>query len=271
MSKKRDIPKVLVVAGSDSSGGAGIQADIKTISNLGCYAATAITAVTVQNTKAVLGIYPVPPEIVASQIKAILDDFSVDVVKTGMLLSGEIILEIAKVIQANPKLPLIVDPVMVATSGGRLFDTDSISVLKEKLIAKALLVTPNIPEAEILSGLKINLKNGRKDIEAAARKILETGVKSVLIKGGHSSGKTVTDYLFMDGKIIPYVNLRIDTSHTHGTGCTLASAIACYYASGNDLENAVRFANNYVHRALLDVPGIGRGYGPIGVPRVSNQ
>ena len=253
--------RVLIVAGSDSGGGAGIQADIKTVSMLDAYAATAITALTAQNTEGVFGVLPIPSEFVRRQIEVVLDDIGADAIKTGMLHDVAVIETIAAVLQERASaIPLVVDPVMVAKGGARLIDPEAIEVLKQLLIARAEIVTPNLPEAEILCGATIgNLAQMR----AAGETLLALGCRAVLVKGGHLSGETVSDVLVTAGGARVWESPRIATRHTHGTGCTLASAIAASLAQGQDIENAVDRARTYVQRAIAGAPGLGRGHGPL--------
>jgi hydroxymethylpyrimidine/phosphomethylpyrimidine kinase len=253
--------RVLIVAGSDSGGGAGIQADIKTVSMLDAYAATAITALTAQNTEGVFGVLPIPSEFVRRQIEVVLDDIGADAIKTGMLHDVAVIETIAAVLQERATaIPLVVDPVMVAKGGARLIDPAAVEALKQLLIARAEIVTPNLPEAEILCGATIgNLAQMR----AAGETLLALGCRAVLVKGGHLSGETVSDVLVTAGGARVWESPRIATRHTHGTGCTLASAIAASLAQGQDIENAVDRARTYVQRAIAGAPGLGRGHGPL--------
>ena len=253
--------RVLIVAGSDSGGGAGIQADIKTVSMLDCYAATAITALTAQNTEGVFGVLPIPPEFVRRQIEVVLDDIGADAIKTGMLHDAAVIETIAAVLQERAAaIPLVVDPVMVAKGGARLIDPAAVEALKRLLIARAEIVTPNLPEAAILCGAAIgNLAQMR----AAGETLLALGCRAVLVKGGHLSGGTASDVLVTAGGARVWESPRIATRHTHGTGCTLASAIAAGLAQGQDVESAVDRARTYVQRAIAGAPGLGRGHGPL--------
>ncbi len=253
--------RVLSIAGSDSGGGAGIQADIKTITALGGYAATVITAITAQNTLGVRDIHPVPVEIIRSQMDAVLEDIGADCIKTGMLASAEIIEAVyERLVALGPHIPRVIDPVMVATSGAQLIDEGAVTALKARLIPGAALLTPNIPEAEVLSGMKIT------DIEAmklAGRALLGLGAKTVLVKGGHMTGAQVQDVLLSQQGVEIFSSPRIDTLHTHGTGCTLASAIATGLAQGMGLTDAVRRARAYVQVAIGTAPGFGAGQGPL--------
>jgi hydroxymethylpyrimidine/phosphomethylpyrimidine kinase len=253
--------RVLIVAGSDSGGGAGIQADIKTVSMLDAYAATAITALTAQNTEGVFGVLSIPPEFVRRQIEVVLDDIGADAIKTGMLHDAAVIEAIAAVLQERAAaIPVVVDPVMVAKGGARLIDPAAVEALKRLLIARAEIVTPNLPEAAILCGAAIgNLAQMR----AAGETLLALGCRAVLVKGGHLSGETVADVLVTAGGARVWESPRIMTRHTHGTGCTLASAIAAGLAQGQDVESAVDRARTYVQRAIAGAPGFGRGHGPL--------
>ncbi len=253
--------RLLIVAGSDCSGGAGIQADIKTAAAFGVYAMTAITAVTAQNTRGVAAVHAVPPEVVRKQIIACLKDIGADAVKTGMLANAAIVRIVAETLrQYAPGIPLVVDPVMVATSGAALLRPDAEKTLIGRLIPLATLVTPNIPETRRLTGM---VRTDRKSLRAAAQKIIAMGAKAALIKGGHSSKATIDDVLVWEGGEDVYAFPRLKTRHTHGTGCTLASAIACGLAKGLPLPVAVAKAREYVQAAIADAPGFGRGHGPL--------
>jgi hydroxymethylpyrimidine/phosphomethylpyrimidine kinase len=256
------IGRVLIIAGSDSGGGAGIQADIKTVMALGAYAMTAITAVTVQNTMGVKDVHPIPTAIVTAQIEAVLDDIGADVIKTGMLTSVEIVTAVKEVLhRMAPSIPRVIDPVMQATAGGQALLPDSAaSALKRMLVAGAAVVTPNLPEAEILTGKKIRTIS---DMESAIPFLHELGAQAVLLKGGHLEGDTVLDLLITDGKVTRFTDPRIPTAATHGTGCTLASAIAAGLASGLGLVDAVARARAYVRKAIETAPGLGKGKGPL--------
>ncbi len=251
--------KVLIIAGSDSSGGAGIQGDIKTVSALGGYAMTAITALTAQNTLGVFGIHPVPEDFIAQQIILCLSDIGADVVKTGMLHSAGVI---EAVVATVPKsIPLVVDPVMVAKGGAPLLEKAALETLKSKLIPRGTLITPNLPEAELLLGHSID----EAQMEHAARELLDLGCDAVLLKGGHGSGETLTDVLVeKDGTVTKFSTQRIATRHTHGTGCAMASAIATGLAQQLSLQEAVRRAHAYVQQAIGRAPGFGQGNGPLG-------
>jgi hydroxymethylpyrimidine/phosphomethylpyrimidine kinase len=251
----------LIVAGSDSGGGAGIQADIKTVSMLDAYAATAITALTAQNTEGVFGVLPIPPEFIRRQIEVVLDDIGADVVKTGMLHDASVIEAIASVLgERGPAIPIVVDPVMVAKGGARLIEPAAVDALKQLLIGRAELVTPNLQEAEILCGASIA---DVAEMRTAGEVLLALGCRAALIKGGHLPGETVFDVLVTGTGARVWESARIPTRHTHGTGCTLASAIAAGLAQGLAVERAVDRARTYVHRAITSAPGLGRGHGPL--------
>jgi hydroxymethylpyrimidine/phosphomethylpyrimidine kinase len=254
--------RVLVIAGSDSGGGAGIQADIKTITALGGYAATAITALTAQDTCGVHEVLPVPPAFVARQMRLVLGDIGADALKTGMLVSAPVIMAVAEVIEDSARdLPLVLDPVMVATSGDELLDMEAALALKTRLFPQARLLTPNIPEAEALTGLTID---SREAMERAALALLAMGPQAVLLKGGHGTGTQVLNVLAEQGRILAVsARERLEGRHSHGTGCTLASAIAIGLAQGLTLAAAVDRAERYVHEAIRAAPGFGAGCGPL--------
>ena len=253
--------RVLIVAGSDSGGGAGIQADIKTITMLDAYAATAITALTAQNTEGVFGVLPMPPEFIRRQIEVVLDDIGADVIKTGMLHDAAVIEATVAVLQDRAAaLPVVVDPVMVAKGGARLIDPAALKALTRLLIARAEIVTPNLPEAEILCGVTIR---NIAEMRAAGETLLGLGCRAALVKGGHLSGETVSEVLVTAAGVSVWESPRLATRHTHGTGCTLASAIAAGLAQGLGVASAVDRARNYVQRAIAGAPGLGRGHGPL--------
>lgn len=253
--------RVLIIAGSDSGGGAGIQADIKAVTMMGAYAATAITALTAQDTTAVHDIHAVPPAFVAKQIEVVLGDIGADCIKIGMLATVPIIGAVADALAAHgPDIPRVVDPVMVASSGGRLLANDAVAALQTRLIRGAVLVTPNIPEAGVLTGRTIVDAAG---MAAAARDILAMGAGAVLLKGGHLPARRLVDLLVTADGIIRFESDKIDTTSTHGTGCTLASAIAAGVAQGMTLPDAVARARDYVWRAIKLAPGWGHGHGPL--------
>jgi hydroxymethylpyrimidine/phosphomethylpyrimidine kinase len=253
--------RVLIIAGSDSGGGAGTQADIKTVSMLDAYAATAITALTAQNTEGVFGVLPVPPDFIRQQIEVVLDDIGADAIKTGMLHDTAVIETIAAVLRERaPQVPLIVDPVMAAKGGARLIEPDAVDALKRLLIANADILTPNLPEAEILCGSTIGDVAGMR---TAGERLLALGCRAVLVKGGHLPTASVPDVLVTAEGARVWESPRIATRHTHGTGCTLASAIAAGLAQGMAVEDAVSRARDYVQRAIASAPGLGRGHGPL--------
>jgi hydroxymethylpyrimidine/phosphomethylpyrimidine kinase len=253
--------RVLIVAGSDSGGGAGIQADIKTVSALNGYAATAITALTAQNTNGVFGVHGVPPAFVAQQMELVLSDIGADCIKTGMLATVPIIAAVADALErCAVGIKLVVDPVMVAKGGAPLLADDAATALIERLIRRATLITPNIPEAEILLGRCIP---DHAAMEQAVRDLLALGAQAVLLKGGHMAGDRVVDLLAESSGVTAFSGGRIASTSTHGTGCTLASAIACGLAQGLALAAAVDRGRAYVRRAIETAPGLGHGHGPL--------
>jgi hydroxymethylpyrimidine/phosphomethylpyrimidine kinase len=252
------IARILTIAGSDSGGGAGIEADIKTIAALGGYACTTITAVTAQNTLGVAGIHVMPADFVTLSIRTVLDDIGVDAIKLGMLADAAIIRAVAAVIP--PDKSLVVDPVMVATSGAVLLRDDAISALRNQLIPRATIITPNLPEAGKITGLTLK---GTKDYIAAGQALRAMGAKTALIKGGHGEGDTLTDFLIHDGGVESISLPRIDTTNTHGTGCTLAAAIATGLGQGMTLFDSVSRARYYLQAAIAQAPGFGAGRGPV--------
>jgi hydroxymethylpyrimidine/phosphomethylpyrimidine kinase len=249
--------RVLVIAGSDSGGGAGIQADLKTVMALGGYAQTAITAVTAQNTLGVQAVLPVPPAMIRAQIRAALDDIGADVIKTGMLGDAA---TIAAICDELPDLPLVVDPVMIAKGGASLLATAALATLKDRLLPRATLITPNLPEAEALTGRVIDSEAAMR---AALDDLLRLGAGAVLLKGGHLPGDDLVDLLATGQGVQAWRGPRIATRHTHGTGCTLASAVATGLAQGLALTDAVARARDYVRVAILSAPGLGQGHGPL--------
>ena len=261
-------PCVLTIAGSDSVGGAGIQADIKAISATGSYAASAITAVTVQNTLGVTGIHNIPVDIVRGQIESVLTDIGADAVKIGMLSTVELVRTVRETLEKQQVTNIVLDPVMVSTSGHRLLDEDAIEVLSDELAPLARVITPNIPEAEILLGETINTQG---DLPAMARKLsgrlsLRRKV-SVLMKAGHLEDDRLVDYFYNaeDDRMVELRSIRVHTPNTHGTGCTLSSAFASYLAQGFGLDDAARHAKEYIARAIESGAGysIGNGHGPV--------
>ena len=252
--------KLLIIAGSDSSGGAGIQADIKTATSLGVYAMTAITAITAQNTTGVKSIVPVPPKEIFNQISFSVQDIKPNSVKIGMLQNVGVIKEVIKAIKKYKLKNIIIDPVMVAKGGHRLISNSSINYLRKKLLPYALLVTPNIPEAETLIKKKIKSLD---DVIKAGKEILKFGPKFVLIKGGHTNKSFIEDVLISKNNIKIFKNKKIKTKNTHGTGCTLSSAIASFISKNYNMNESCRRSIQYVHKAILLNPKFGRGHGPI--------
>jgi hydroxymethylpyrimidine/phosphomethylpyrimidine kinase len=253
-------PIALTIAGSDSGGGAGIQADLKTFAALGVYGASVITAVTAQDTQRVYDFVELAPEFVAAQIDAVLGDIGADAVKTGMLSSAPIIEVVAERLEYWQVEKLVVDPVMVAKGGDKLLRDDAVEALKSRLLPRALVVTPNIPEAETIVGRPLETWDA---IREAAREIRSWGVANVVIKGGHREESTATDLLFDGKEFREYSTGRVDTRNTHGTGCTFASAIAATLAKGDSVEHAVAAAKAYVTKALQNSYSIGHGHGPV--------
>lgn len=264
MSGEKKPPRILSIAGSDSSGGAGIQADIKTISMLGGYAMTAITAATAQNSVGVQAIVPMSGAFVAKQIESCISDIGVDAIKIGMLHDVEIVGHVAEALEMlDPKLPIVLDPVMIATSGDALIAPDTVALMRDRLFPRATLITPNLPELEHLA--ERNLRTNELMSEAAVALARKHGCH-VLAKGGHTDDARVIDVLVGPGeeRAVSFNHARIDTRHTHGTGCTLSSAIATLLGHGQPLEHAVRLARQFVYRAIENAPGFGQGNGPLG-------
>ena len=255
------VPRVLIVAGSDSSGGAGIQADIKTVTMMGGHAMTAITAVTVQDTKGVSEIHPVPPAVVGAQVSAVLNDIGADMIKTGMLVDAATVTALLDALEGKD-VPIVVDPVMVAKGGAQLLADDAVALMSERLLPRARLITPNAPELGVLTGMAITDPTTARI--AALRLSRRTGAM-VLAKGGHLPGDTIVDWLIArDGRVAHWEEARIKTRNTHGTGCTLASAVATGLAAGMEVWNAVDRARAYVREAIKAAPGFGKGNGPLG-------
>jgi hydroxymethylpyrimidine/phosphomethylpyrimidine kinase len=253
--------RVLIVAGSDSGGGAGIQADIKAVTAMNGFAATAITALTAQNTEGVHGVVAIEPAFIAQQIEVVLTDIGADALKTGMLHSAEVIATVAASFRKHATgVPLVVDPVMVAKGGHRLLLSDAEAALRDLLLPMATVLTPNLPEAEVLVGFPVRVE---ADMRRAAEKLAMLGARAVLMKGGHLEGDRVVDLLFYDGKLDRFEDARIVSRNTHGTGCTLASATAAGLAQKMPLREAVARARTYVRRAIETAPGYGRGHGPL--------
>ena len=261
--QSQQYPRLLTIAGSDSGGGAGIQADLKTFSALGCYGLTAITALTAQNTTGVRSVHGVPPEMLRDQIDAVVEDIGVDAVKIGMLHSPDLVRTVAEAIDRHGLQCVVLDPVMVATSGAVLIDNPAIAVLVKYLFGRAVLVTPNLDEAALLVGRPLA---SEADMEVAAHELLAKGARAVLLKGGHLAGDVVIDLLIATGSAPHWMRApRIHTANTHGTGCTLSSAIAAYLALGYVLVDAVEAARTYVRGALEAGASVktGQGSGPL--------
>jgi hydroxymethylpyrimidine/phosphomethylpyrimidine kinase len=252
--------RVLIIAGSDSGGGAGLQADLKTVTALGGYAATAVTAVTVQNTLGVTGVLPVPADMVMAQARAVLDDIGADALKTGMLGDIAMVETVAAILDSAVRIPAVVDPVMTAKGGAALLATDAMDAVRRLMVPRAWLLTPNVPEAEALTGLGIA---SLEDQQRAGEALLALGARAVLMKGGHLDGERVTDLLLTPEGETLFESARLETRHTHGTGCTLASACAAGLAQGLTLEAAVARAWAYVQEAIARAPGLGHGHGPL--------
>lgn len=253
--------RVLVVAGSDSGGGAGIQADIKAITALGGYATTAVTALTAQNTRGVNGVVETSGGFVAKQMRLVLEDIGADVIKIGMVPNEETIEAVHYTyMEFAPDIPIVLDPVMMAKGGHPLIDRDAIHLVRQHFLLHSRVATPNIPEAEVLTGMEIRTLS---DMKHAAEVMITLGCQSVLVKGGHFEGETLYDVLFSDDGLEVFEDTRIDTPHTHGTGCTLASAIAAGLAQKMGLRDAVVRARAYVREAILTAPGYGHGHGPL--------
>jgi len=252
--------RVLIIAGSDSGGGAGVQGDIKSITVLGGYAATAITAITVQNTLGVSSIHPLPSSLVEAQARAVLDDIGADAIKIGMLGDVDMVETVARILQSAPGVPAVIDPVMIAKSGAALLHAAAIDAVRRLLIPRADLLTPNAPEAEALTGLPVQTSD---DLRRAGEFLLEAGARAVLMKGGHIAGDRVIDVLMTARGETTFEGERVDTRHTHGTGCTLASACAVGLAQGMSLSDAVARAWAYTAEAIRRAPGLGAGHGPL--------
>ncbi|EGF91344.1 phosphomethylpyrimidine kinase [Asticcacaulis biprosthecium C19] len=251
--------RVLIIAGSDPSGGAGIQADIKTVTCLGGYAMTAITALTIQNTLGVTGVMAVPPDIIKAQGIACLSDIGADTVKTGMLGDASVMEAVAEVMDATDAFA-VVDPVMVAKGGHPLLAEQAVAALKAVMIPRAGLLTPNAPEAAALTGFAVENED---DARRAGEALLKAGARNVLVKGGHLPGPEVVDLLFTQDAVFRFASERVDTRHTHGTGCTLASACAALWRAERPLNETIELARDYVIGAILMAPGLGGGHGPL--------
>jgi hydroxymethylpyrimidine/phosphomethylpyrimidine kinase len=252
--------RVLIIAGSDSGGGAGVQADIKAVTALGGYAATAITAITVQDTLGVHDVHPVPLAVIMAQARAVLDDIGADAIKTGMLGDTAVVEAVARLLDGAGGVPAVIDPVMIAKGGASLLAAEAVEAVRRELVPRAALLTPNAPEAAALTGLAVETTD---DLRRAGERLLTLGAGAVLMKGGHVPGESVIDVLMTHGGETTFEGPRIDTRHTHGTGCTLASACAAGLAQGMRLEDAVARAWGYVAEAIRRAPGFGAGHGPL--------
>jgi hydroxymethylpyrimidine/phosphomethylpyrimidine kinase len=253
--------RVLIIAGSDSGGGAGLQADLKTVTALGGYGATAVTAITVQNTLGVFGVHPIPLEMVTAQARAVLDDIGADAIKTGMLGTVQMVETVCALLDTVPLIPTVIDPVMIAKGGHPLLEARGVEAIRDLLVPRAGLLTPNAPEAAALTGLTVETA---KDLRRAGEALLALGARAVLMKGGHLAGETVTDLLLTPQGEVWLESPRLHSRHTHGTGCTLASACATGLAQGMGLSDAVTRARAYVIEAMVQAPGLGAGHGPLG-------
>lgn len=261
--KKFTYPSVLTIAGFDGSGGAGIQADIKTFSALGCYATSVLTALPVQNTQGVRNIYPIPIEAVADQLEAVLDDILPKAIKIGMVNTPQLVEVIINTLKKYPKVPIVFDPVMVATSGHQLIEEETVTTIIEKLFPIADIITPNMDEAAILAGMEVKTLN---EMLTAGEKILKYGCKNILLKGGHQETSRITSLLISENQeVISYETEKFITNNTHGSGCTLSSAIAAYMARGENLKDAVAKAQEYVFEAIKNGKDAitGKGNGPL--------
>lgn len=261
--KKYTYPSVLTIAGFDGSGGAGIQADIKTASALGCFSTSVLTALPVQNTQGVRKIYPIPVEAVGDQIEAILDDIFPDAIKIGMVHTPELVETIVQTLNKYKKIPIVFDPVMVATSGHRLIEEETISAITEKLFPIADVITPNMDEAAILADMRVQTLD---DLYSAGKRIKRLGCKSILLKGGHQETSTITSLYFdADENFHSFETVKFDTNNTHGSGCTLSSAIAAYLAQGKTLYDSVALGQQYVYEAIKNGKDVqtGKGNGPL--------
>lgn len=259
MQDAMTIPKALTIAGSDSGGGAGIQADLKTFSALGVYGSSVITAITAQNTVGVTAVFEIPPPIVRAQLDAVMEDIGANAVKTGMLFSSGIIAEVAEGVRRHQIQKLVVDPVMVAKSGDRLLREDAVDALLDRLLPVTYVVTPNIPEAEVLSGRSIE---NETDMIEAAKMIYEHGASVIVVKGGHLEGEAV-DIVFDGSSVERLTSPRVKTGNTHGTGCTFSSAIAARLASGYGPLDAIADAKDYLYGALVNAYDVGAGHSPV--------
>lgn len=259
-SSTHALGRVLIIAGSDSGAGAGIQADLKTVMALGGYGTTAITAVTVQNTLGVTGVHPIPADFVQAQARAVLGDIGADAIKTGMLGDVAMVEAVAALLDDAATIPAVIDPVMVAKGGAALLADTAIAAVRSLMVPRAALLTPNVPEAEALTGLKIESLDDQRRVGEA---LLTLGARAVLMKGGHLASERVVDLLLTPKGETVFETDRQETRHTHGTGCTLASACAAGLAQGLDLSTAVAQAWAYVQEAMASAPGLGQGHGPL--------
>jgi hydroxymethylpyrimidine/phosphomethylpyrimidine kinase len=256
----RDLPVALTIAGSDSGGGAGIQADIKTFQAFGVFGTSALTAITAQDTVRVHRVHPLDPELVAEQIRVVMKDLSPTAVKTGMLATAPVTASVADTLGDWPSVPYVLDPVLVASSGDRLMDDDAVAVVRSQLVPRAVLVTPNLHEARILTGLPVQGEAGQLE---AAKALVRLGAKAALVKGGHGEGNEVADVFWNGDRERIWRRPRIHTRSTHGTGCTLSAAVTAELARGTQLIEAVSHALSYVWRAIYEAPSLGRGLGPL--------
>ncbi|HXV01911.1 MAG TPA: bifunctional hydroxymethylpyrimidine kinase/phosphomethylpyrimidine kinase [Caulobacteraceae bacterium] len=252
--------RVLIIAGSDSGGGAGVQADIKTVTMMGGHAASAITAVTAQNTLGITAIHPIPAAIVEAQARSVLDDIGADAIKVGMLGGADVVETVGRILAGAAEIPAVIDPVLFATGGARLLNEDALAALRA-LLPLAALLTPNALEAAILTGVEVTTTD---DLRRAGEALLEAGCAAVLVKGGHVAGERVVDVLLSPAGETTFEGPRMETRHTHGTGCTLSSACAVGLAQGLSLETAVAHAWAYTANAIRHAPGLGAGAGPLG-------
>jgi len=260
--ERKSLARILTIAGSDSGGGAGIQADLKTCSALGCFGMTAITAITAQNTVEVRNIHEIPIDCIQDQIAAVVEDIGVDALKTGMLSSAAIVSAVAESLRSLKLRNIVVDPVMISKSGAHLLKADAVEALKQDLLPLATVLCPNIPEAEELAGVTLKQE---KDIAPLLRRLHALGPKYILLKGGHLPSASAVDYLFDGEEILTFEEERLDTANTHGTGCTYAAGIACYLGKGQSVAQAVRLAKNYLTEAIRQGQdlGLGKGAGPL--------
>lgn len=258
-----DMKRALTIAGSDSSGGAGLQADLRTFHAYGVYGMSAVTAVTVQNTLSVSNVFALPVDIVVEQIRAVLDDIGADVIKIGMIPTGAMVQAVAKTLQQWPQIPIVVDPVLRASVGEELASSQAIEALRNELLPLATVVTPNLDEAQQITGFPVR---DRVDMRRAARTLAHMGIRAVVVKGGHLEEHSAADLLWYDGRELWKEAPRVATPHTHGTGCTFASAMAASIAQGASYADAMTEAKSFVWEALKEAPGFGHGAGPLGQP-----